>query len=155
MNKFILCPPLLLYIFAGMKIITPRQALGKRGLVKLIEYTLRFHLNAETGHTQMTKIHGAITCQYGLQCQDQKMIYEEFEMIGACVICINMFNACLASASYDEKLSQEEQLERVTDAANLFNGAFQTLENTTGNPTLASTIHHLGKWFSKNLFMKV
>ena len=70
-------------------------------------------------------------------------------------MCINMFNACLASASYDDKLSPEEQLERVTDAASLFNGAFQTLDNTAENPTPASTIHHLGKWFSNNLFMKL
>ena len=104
MNKFILCLPFFLYIFAGMKNITPRQAVGKKELVKLIEYTMRFHLGAETGHTNTTKIHGAITCQYGLQCQNQKMIYEEFKMIGACVMCINVFNACLALASYDDKL---------------------------------------------------
>ncbi len=109
MNKFILCSPFLLYIFAELKNITPRKAVGEKKLVKLIEYTMRFHLGAETGHTNMTKIHGAITCQYGLQCQDQKMIYEEFKMIGACVMFINMFNACLASASYDDKLSPEER----------------------------------------------
>ena len=38
-----------------------------------------------------------------------------------------------------------KRLERVVDAANLFNGAMQTLDKTAGNPTAASTIHHLGK----------
>ena len=155
MNEFILCPPIMLYIYAGMKNITPRQAVGEKELVKLIEYTMRFHLGAETGHTNMTKIHGAITCQYELRCQDQKMIYEEFQIIGACVMCINMFNACLAAASNDEGLSPGERLERVKDTANLFNGAFQTLDNTAGNPGPTSTIHHLGKWYSKNLFMEI
>ena len=154
MNEYILCPPFMLYIFAGMKNITPRQAVGQKELVTLIEYTMRFHLGAQTGYSSMTKIHGAIKCQYELQCVDQKMIYEQFEMIGACVMCINMFNACLAAASYDEGLTPEERLEKVKDAANLFNGAFQTLDNTAGNPSLTSTIHHLGKCFSKNYFMK-
>jgi hypothetical protein len=65
-----------------------------------------------------------------------------------------MFNACLAASSYDEGLIPEERLEKVKDAANLFNGAFQTIDNTAGNPSLTSTIHHLGKCFSKNYFMK-
>lgn len=146
MNEFILCPIFMLYLYAGRKNITPREAVGNHKLVKLIEYTMRFHLGAESGHSNLTKIHGAFSCQYEFTCQDQSTIYEEWGgLIGACVMCINMFNACLASASYKEKLPPQERLKKVKVAANLFNGAFQTLDSTAGNPSIASTIHHLGK----------
>ena len=145
-NEFILCPIFMLYLYADRKNITPREAAGKEKLVKLIDYTMRFHLGAETGHTNLTKIHGAFSGQYEFTYQDQNHIYEEWEgLIGACVMCINMFNACLASASYKEGLTPEERLKKVKAAAHLFNGAFQTLDSAAGNPSIVSTTHHLGK----------
>ena len=107
---------------------------------------MRFHLGAETGHSNLTKIHGAFSCQYEFTYQDENTIYEEWGgLIGAYVMCINMFNACFVSALHKEELPPDERLKQVKAAAHLFNRAFQTLDSTAGNPSIASTIHHLGK----------
>ena len=45
-------------------------------------------------------------------------------------------------ASYEPNLTPDARLKTVEEAAELFGGAFVTLDNVVGNPPIDSTIYH-------------
>ena len=65
--------------------------------------------------------------------------------MGATVLIVNMWNSCLAMASYEPDLSPDVRIKKVEEAAELFGGAFVTLDSVAGGPPIDSTISHLGE----------
>ena len=56
----------------------------------LIEYTMRFHLGAESGMASVTKVYGALTAQFRTPYTDQNFMNEELDrLIGASVYCVH------------------------------------------------------------------
>ena len=53
--------------------------------------------------------------------------------------------SCLVMASYEPALSPDARLKMVEEAAELFGGAFVTLDSVAGDPPIDSTISHLGE----------
>ena len=66
-------------------------------------------------------------------------------LFGAVVLIVNMWNSCLAMASYEPDLSPDARIKKVKEAAELFGGAFVTLDSVAGDPPIDSTISHLGE----------
>ena len=97
-NEYLAFPPIMKFIWAGLKNKSPREVVGDKALVKLIEYTLRFHLVAELGQSHQAKLHGTLSVQYGIEFRNQRCINEELNgLIRACVLSANMLNACQAT----------------------------------------------------------
>ena len=48
-------------------------------------------------------------------------------------------------ASYEPVIGPDARLKRVEEAAELFGGAFLTLDSVAGDPPIDSTISHLGE----------
>ena len=65
--------------------------------------------------------------------------------MGAAVLIVNMWNSCLAMASYEPALGLDARLKRLKEAAELFGGAFVTLDSVAEDPPIDSTISHLGE----------
>ena len=61
-----------------------KRMVGDLELTNLIEYTLIFHLGAESGMASVTKVHGALTAQLEISYTDQYFMNEELDgTIGA------------------------------------------------------------------------
>ena len=129
-----------------MKNLSPREMVDDPKLINLIEYTLRFHLGAESGMASVTKVHGALTAQFVISFTDQKFMNEELDgLIGASVYCVHTLNACLAGVCDDEHADTIKRMETVEEQEKLFSGAFKTMEGSAGRPNTTSTASHLGK----------
>ena len=144
-NEIILLPIFLLHLYAGSKNLTPREAVGKAELVNLTDYALRYHCGAETGQANLHNLHGNLTAIYGLNYGHGCLSTEFGGLLGAAVLIVNMWNSCLAMASYEPDLSPDARIEKVKEAAELFGGAFVTLDSVAGDPPIDSTISHLGE----------
>ena len=144
-NEIILLPIFLLHLYAGSKKLTPREAVGKAELVNLTDYALRYHCGAETGQANLHNLHGNLTAIYGLNYGQGCLNTEFGGLVGAAVLIVNMWNSCLAMASYEPALGPDARLKRVEEAAELFGGAFVTLDSVAGDPPIDSTISHLGE----------
>ena len=146
-NEIILLPIVMLHLYAGWKNLTPREACGKDELIRLTHYTLRYHFGAETGQANLQQLHGAITASYDMNYGLGYINTEFGGIIGAAVLIVNMWNSCLAASSYEENLTDKNRMVRVQEAAELFGGAFVTLDNAAETSTFESDIHHLGKLY--------
>ena len=146
-NEIILLPVIMLHLYAGWKNLTPREAVGRDELIRLTQYALRYHFGAETGQSNMHQLHGALTACYNLSWGLGYPNTEFRALIGASVLIVNMWNACLAAASYEPNLAPKDRLEKVYEAAELFGGAFVTLDSAAASPTIESSIYHLGELF--------
>ena len=118
-------------------------------LVKLIEYTLRFHFGAASGQNNLDTIHGAFKAQYGLSVKAQytdNQLEGNFLVVSVTILAVNMLNACISNASHDkDNQTTESVMARVKDASMLFNGAFQSMEASVSESTPHSTMYHLSK----------
>ena len=65
-NQILAVPPFMTYLYAGLKNKTPKEMAGDEKLVSLIEYTLKYHMGAESGQDNMATIHGTLKVQYDI-----------------------------------------------------------------------------------------
>ena len=56
------------------------------------------------------------------------------------MLIVNMQISCLAMASYEPALVPDARLKKVEEAAELFGGAFVTLDSVVGDPPIDSTL---------------
>ena len=148
-NEYLAFTSIMKFRWAGLKNKSPREVVGNKELVKLIEYTLRFHLVAELGQSHQAKLHGTLSVQYGIEFRNHRCINEELDgLIGACVLSVNMLNACQASTSNKYPNTTEYIKGKVSEAAKLFIGAFRTMESSAGQPKMTSTILYLGESYN-------
>ena len=118
----------MLHLYAGSKKLTPREAIGKTELVQLTDYALRYHCSAEIGQANLHNLHGNLTALYGLNYGQGGLNTEFGGLLGAAVLIVNIWNACLAMASYEPDLTPVARFKKVEEAADLFRGAFVTLD---------------------------
>ena len=144
-NEIILLPIVMLHLYAGSKNLTPGGVSNDQTLKDLTDYTLRYHFGAETGQANLYQLHGDLVGRYSLDYGTGYLNSPYSGIIGASVMIVNMWNSCITLASHQPDLTSIERLAKVHEAAELFGGAFATLDSTVGNPTVDSTIYHLGE----------
>ena len=151
-NEIILLPIVMLHLYAGSKNLTPGGVSNDQTLKDLTEYTLRYYFGAETGQANLYQLHGDLVERYSLDYGSGYLNTPYSGLIGASVMIVNMWNSCITLASHQPDLTSIERLAKVHEAAELFGGAFATLDSTVGNPTVDSTIYHLGEIMQAKLF---
>ena len=150
-NQYLACPVFMTYLWAGLRGIPYNRAAGDPELVGLIHYTMRFHLGPDSGQANMSSMHGAFTAQYGHGYSTNSTYNQlkgDHQVIAATVFLVHLMNSCIAEANSRDIIpsgSMSATRERFKQAANLFNGALQTMD-TRGNSVL-STVQHLSKCF--------
>ena len=55
------------YLWSGIKGVTSKSAAEQEDHIKMIYYTMQFHLGPESGQPNMNGIHGAFHVQYGYE----------------------------------------------------------------------------------------
>ncbi len=150
-NQYLACPVFMTYLWAGLRGIPHNRAAGDPELVDLIHYTMRFHLGPDSGQANMSSMHGAFTVQYGHGYSTNSTYNQlkgDHQVIAATVFLVHLMNSCIATANSrttNKCGSKTAILARKKEAANLFNGALQTMD-TKGN-SVRSTVQHLSKFF--------
>ena len=75
-NQILACPAFMTFLWAALKNQPAKSVSGDVTLVKLIEYTLRFHFGTNSGHVNLATIHGAFTftVHYGVSAKAQHTV---------------------------------------------------------------------------------
>ena len=58
-NKYYLLPILIHHLYTGLNNLTTDTPNGDKKFIRYIIYVVRYHLGAETGTSQIWKLHGA------------------------------------------------------------------------------------------------
>ena len=101
-NQLLIVPAVMTLLYAGLKMNTPKSLEHDEKLASLIEYTLRFHMGAESGQANMAVMHGALTTKYGIDFKAQQTVnYLEGDLlvVPVTIMVTHMINACTLHAS--------------------------------------------------------
>ena len=104
-NQILAVPPIMTYVYSGLRNNTPKAVAGDERLVRLIEYTLRFHMGAESGQASIAMIHGALTAQYKIPFTAQYTVNQlegELLVVPITICVVHMPNAYILYASHSE-----------------------------------------------------
>ena len=146
-NQILAVPPFMTYLYAGLKNKTPKEMAGDEKLVSLIEYTLKYHMGAESGQANMATIHGALKVQYDIGFTAQYMVNQlegDLLVVPVTILAVHMLNACILYASHNEDGQPvEDTMAKINEVAALFNRAFQAMESSIGAPITDSIVFHL------------
>jgi hypothetical protein len=121
---------------------------------KMINYLVRFHLGAESGFQALWRTHGTIEATYHLGQGLKTLSQSPTKIIAATVVLVQMINATISTAFYDDNLTSQGIKNTLDQRASLFGSALKTIDNRSNNPSILSSVHHLSKFlFSENFFI--
>ena len=112
--------------------------------IKIKNYVVRFHLGAESGFQSSWKLHGSAEVIYSLIQNIKPLSADPTQILAATTVIVHMVNAMIFS-TFHEDLLPEKHKEAVTRAAELFGSVFKTIDIKAGDPSISSSIQHLGK----------
>jgi hypothetical protein len=147
LNEYFIGPVVIRILFAGMNNMSIGQTRGNQKVMEYIRYITRYHFGAESGFASTWKIHNIVKKLYRNMTTGFGDVIsgKGYQLIGASVLITNMINAVIGGVSHNKDLKGVGILNEVKLAAKLFGSAFKSIDSHAGNPSIESTVTHLGK----------
>ena len=116
----------------------------------LTNYILNFHLSGEIGFGALNYVHGALVAQYQAYPTYQPKCGVGWGdgLIGAVILCVNMFNAVLYTIPHPSgDVNMDQLVLNKIAAKKIIEDALKTCEPSGGDPDAVDSIWHLGECF--------
>ena len=101
-SQILVVPAIMTFLYSGLKMQTPKSMKDDEVLFNLIDYTLKFHMGAESGQASMASIHGAFTTKYDFEFMAQHSVNHlegDLLVVPVTIMVTHMINACILHAS--------------------------------------------------------
>ena len=154
LTAWLIAPRIILELYAGRLNKQPQEVVNDPTRKALTNYILNFHLSGEIGYASVNYVHGALTAQYQgyPMYQSKGSVNYGDGLIGAVILCVNMFNAVLCSITRPDANDDMEKLMLAKlGAINFIEDALKTCEPSGGDPDAVDSIWHLGELHFLNI----